>query len=142
MEQRGDVLCFTGAPLTAPLTVVGDTVLTVFVTPDAAGADMTGKLVDVWPDGRAELLCDGIHRLEPATAPGAGAPPALDRPVEVTVRLGAIGHVFRTGHRVRLEVAASNAPRFDVHPRVVAHHTVHRGGDHPSRLLLPRIVGG
>ncbi|WP_063784942.1 CocE/NonD family hydrolase [Streptomyces sp. TP-A0356] len=155
VERRGDVLCFTGAPLTAPLTVVGDTVLTVYVTPDAAGADVTGKLVDVWPDGRAELLCDGIHRLEPApattatattapatTAPEAGGAPAPGRPVEVTVRLGAIGHVFRTGHRVRLEVAASNAPRFDVHPRVVAHHTVHHGGDHPSRLLLPRLGGG
>ncbi|GAA2490245.1 CocE/NonD family hydrolase [Streptomyces gobitricini] len=148
VERRGDVLCFTGAPLTAPLTVVGDTVLTVYVTPDAAGADVTGKLVDVRPDGRAELLCDGIHRLEPApappatTAPGAGGAPAPGRPVEVTVRLGAIGHVFRTGHRVRLEVAASNAPRFDVHPRVVAHHTVHHGGDHPSRLLLPRLTGG
>ncbi|WP_426522767.1 CocE/NonD family hydrolase [Streptomyces sp. MH13] len=142
VERRGDVLCFTGAPLTAPLTVVGDTVLTVYVTADAAGADVTGKLVDVWPDGRAELLCDGILRLEPATAPGAGTPPAPGRPVEVTVGLGAIGHVFRTGHRVRLDIAASNAPRFDVHPRVVAHHTVHHGGDHPSRLLLPRLAGG
>ncbi|MFC5802626.1 CocE/NonD family hydrolase [Streptomyces formicae] len=151
VELRADVLCFTGAELTDPLTVVGDTALTVFVTADAAGADVTGKLVDVHPDGRAELLCDGIRRLEPAAAvgaaerrqdPGAGAAPAPCEPVEVTVRLGAIGHVFRAGHRIRLEIAASNAPRFDVHPLVVAHHTVHQGGDHPSRLRLPRLVGG
>lgn len=169
VERRDDVLCFTGAPLTAPLTVVGDTVLTVYVTPDAAGADVTGKLVDVWPDGRAELLCDGIQRLAPqpvapvpGAAPdpgpkadagpdpvpdagpdqGAGGAPAPGRPTEVTVRLGAIGHVFRTGHRVRLEVAAGNTPRFDVHPRVVARHTVHHGGAHPSHLLLPRLADG
>ncbi|MFF8827883.1 CocE/NonD family hydrolase [Streptomyces sp. NPDC015131] len=138
VERRDDVLCFTGPPLTEPLTVVGDTVLTVYVTPDAAGADVTGKLVDVAPDGRAELLCDGVRRLEPAPA----APPGDTGPVEVTVQLGALGHVFRPGHRVRLEVAASNFPRFDVHPRVVAHHTVHHGGDHPSHLLLPRLAGG
>ncbi|MFE2198364.1 CocE/NonD family hydrolase C-terminal non-catalytic domain-containing protein [Streptomyces amritsarensis] len=50
--------------------------------------------------------------------------------------------MFRAGHRIRLEIAASNAPRFDVHPRVLAHHTVHHGGDHPSRLLLPSLPGG
>ncbi|MFI5620929.1 CocE/NonD family hydrolase [Streptomyces sp. NPDC051567] len=140
VERRADVLCFTGEPLAAPLTVVGDTVLTVYVTPDAAGADVTGKLVDVHPGGRAELLCDGIRRLGPAA--GADGPAAPGGPVEVTVRLGAVGHVFRAGHRVRVEVASSNAPRFDVHPPVLAHHTVHHGGGHPSRLLLPRLAGG
>ncbi|MFH7594476.1 CocE/NonD family hydrolase [Streptomyces racemochromogenes] len=138
VEGRADVLCFTGDELTEPLTVVGDTVLTVYVTPDAAGADVTGKLVDVYPDGRAELLCDGVRRLPP----GAGTAPAPGAPVEVTVALGAVGHVFRPGHRIRLEVAASNAPRFDVHPPVPARHTVHHGGDHPSRLLLPHLAGG
>ncbi|MFD3872404.1 CocE/NonD family hydrolase [Streptomyces sp. NPDC058623] len=138
VERRPDVLCFTGESLAAPLTVVGDTALTVYVTPDAAGADVTGKLVDVHPDGRAELLCDGVRRLEP----GADATPAPGGPVEVTVALGAVCHVFRAGHRIRLEVAASNAPRFDVHPRTLAHHTVHHGGDHPSHLLLRRLPGG
>ncbi|MGI5340811.1 CocE/NonD family hydrolase [Streptomyces sp. CA-181903] len=143
VERRDDVLCFTGAPLAEPLTVVGDVTLTVFVTPDAAGADVTGKLVDVWPDGRAELLCDGVRRLEPADAVAGGGPAAegSGEPAEVTVRLGATGHVFRAGHRVRLEIAASNAPRFDVHPPVVAHHTVHHGGEHPSLLRLPRLAG-
>ncbi|AXE28244.1 hypothetical protein C0216_32725 (plasmid) [Streptomyces globosus] len=138
VERRADVLCFTGEELAEPLTVVGDTVLTVYVTPDAAGADVAGKLVDVYPDGRAELLCDGVRRLEP----GADTASAPGEPVEVTVALGAVGHVFRAGHRIRLEVAASNTPRFDVHPRVPARHTVHHGGDHPSRLLLPRLSGG
>ncbi|RSS64689.1 CocE/NonD family hydrolase [Streptomyces sp. WAC07061] len=136
VERRADVLCFTGEPLDAPLTVVGDTVLTVYVTPDAAGADVTAKLVDVHPGGRAELLCDGVRRLAAGADGGGGG-----GPVEVTVAVGAVGHVFRAGHRIRLEVAASNAPRFDVHPPAVAHHTVHHGGDHPSRLLLPRLPG-
>ncbi|WP_264201434.1 CocE/NonD family hydrolase [Streptomyces antimicrobicus] len=156
VERRADVLCFTGEPLRTALTVVGDITLTVYVTPDAAGADVAAKLVDVHPDGRAELLCDGVRRLPPGTdaagAPGADARPGEapapgqasrpGEPVEVTVAVGAVGHVFRAGHRIRLEIAASNTPRFDVHPSVLAHHTVHHGGDHPSRLLLPRLSGG
>lgn len=99
------------------------------------GADVTGKLVDVHPGGRAEILTDGIRRLAgDAPGPGGGAV------AEVRVRLGAIGHVFEAGHRIRLEIAGSNAPRFDTHPKVVAHHTVHHGGDHPSRLLLPLLT--
>ncbi|MFB6861781.1 CocE/NonD family hydrolase C-terminal non-catalytic domain-containing protein, partial [Streptomyces virginiae] len=73
---------------------------------------------------------------------GAGPPAPPAGPVGVTVALGAVGHVFRAGHRIRLEIAASNAPRFDVHPAVLAHHTVHHGGDHPSHLLLPCLPGG
>ncbi|MFF4183574.1 CocE/NonD family hydrolase [Streptomyces sp. NPDC001691] len=158
VERRPDVRCFTTPRLADPLTVIGEIELTVFVTPDAAGADVTAKLVDVAPDGRAEILCDGVRRLEPraertearadepaaraSTAPGEDRAPAHGPAVEVTVRLGAVGHVFRRDHRVRLEIAGSNAPRFDVHPRVVAHHTVHHGGDHPSRLLLPRLIDG
>ncbi|MFJ3923389.1 CocE/NonD family hydrolase [Streptomyces sp. NPDC090022] len=148
VERRPDVLCFTTPALTAPLTVIGEVRLTAYVTPDAAGADVTAKLVDVHPGGRAEILCDGIRRLPAAPGPGAtgatGAAGATGpgRPVTVEVVLGAVGHVFRPGHAVRLEIAGSNAPRFDVHPRVVAHHTVHHGGDHPSRLLLPRLGTG
>ncbi|MFY1675670.1 CocE/NonD family hydrolase [Streptomyces sp. WMMC905] len=136
VERRPDVLCFTGERLTAALTVVGDAALTAYVTPDAAGADVNGKLVDVHPDGRAELLCDGVRRLE-AGAAGSGQA----GPVEVTVSLGALAHVFGPGHRVRLEVAASNAPRFDVHPTVPARHILHHGAAHPSRLLLKRLPG-
>ncbi|MEU6760238.1 CocE/NonD family hydrolase [Streptomyces sp. NPDC046685] len=144
VERRPDVLCWTTSPLDAPLTVIGEAELAVYVTPDAAGADVTGKLVDVHPDGRAEILTDGIRRLAPGTetapAPATRAPADADGVVEVRVRLGAIGHVFTAGHRIRLEIAASNAPRFDVHPKVVAHHTVHHGGDRPSRLLLSRLT--
>ncbi|MFD9101667.1 CocE/NonD family hydrolase C-terminal non-catalytic domain-containing protein, partial [Streptomyces virginiae] len=89
-------------------------------------------------------------RGRPASGGGGGPgwavwgrwPPAAGGPVGVTVALGAVGHVFRAGHRIRLEIAASNAPRFDVHPAVLAHHTVHHGGDHPSHLLLPCLPGG
>ncbi len=60
------------------------------------------------------------------------------------------GNVFLAGHRIRLEVASSNFPRFDRNPNTghdmgadadlrVAHQTVHHDRSRPSHLLLPVI---
>jgi len=45
---------------------------------------------------------------------------------------------FRRGHRIRLEVASSNYPRFDLLPSGA--QTVGTGGRRPSLLTLP-VVG-
>jgi hypothetical protein len=58
--------------------------------------------------------------------------------------------VFRKGHRLRLEIAGSNFPRFDRNPntgeasavaRTVAAATqvLHHGPEAPSRLVLPVV---
>ena len=60
--------------------------------------------------------------------------------------------LFRS-HRIRLDVASSNFPRFDVNPNTgedqgrsrlwrIATNTVHMDGAHPSRIILPVIPGG
>ena len=36
--------------------------LELWASTDAPDTDWTGKLVDVYPDGRAVLVCDGIVR--------------------------------------------------------------------------------
>jgi predicted acyl esterase len=66
------------------------------------------------------------------------------------VEVGTVVHVFRPGHRVRLEVSSSNFPRFDPNPNTggtpltladapvaTAVNRVHHGPGRPSRLLLP-----
>lgn len=133
VERRDDVLCYTGDPLAHPLTAVGEVRVTVVRTD--TGTDLTAKLVDVWPGGRAEILCDGILRHR-------------DRPVDsglitgCTVRLGAVAHRFGTGHRIRLELAASNFPRFDLGTGEERLNAVHHGGDHGSRLVLSVLSDG
>ncbi|WP_244164712.1 CocE/NonD family hydrolase [Streptomyces silaceus] len=153
VEARPDVLCYTGDVLTAPLTVVGEVVLVAYASTSGHDTDLTAKLVDVAPDGRAENLCDGIVRARYHAAPDDPRPLTPGRTVELTVRLGAVGHVFRTGHRIRLEVAGSNFPRFDVNPGTGGCSTalrdqpyepqvvsVHHGSACPSRLLLPVLA--
>jgi uncharacterized protein len=155
--SRPDVLVFQTAPLTETLTLVGDVALHLFVSSDGPTTDFTAKLVDVhppnedYPHGFAMNLCDGIlracyrngfDRVEPLT-PGAVHP--------LTVTLYPTANRFLPGHRIRIEIASSNFPRFDVNPQADAGddlaqtrfrsvNTVHMGGDVPSRLMAWALV--
>ena len=71
---------------------------------------------------------------------------------EISIDMAATSNVFLRGHRIRLEVSSSNFPRYDRNSNtggsifheheddmVPAVNRVHRGPDHPSRLVLPII---
>ena len=62
VERRRDVLCFTTPVFEDPVEVTGPVTLVLHVTSTAVDTDFTGKLVDVFPDGRALYLTDGILR--------------------------------------------------------------------------------
>jgi predicted acyl esterase len=53
---------YTTEPLSHALEVIGPIELRLFVSSSAIDTDFTGKLVDVHPSGRAEILCDGVLR--------------------------------------------------------------------------------
>ncbi|QUQ63702.1 CocE/NonD family hydrolase [Kutzneria sp. CA-103260] len=152
VEARDDVLCFSTPPLTEAIEVTGPVRLTLHVSTSARDTDFTGKLVDVHPDGRAIILCEGIQRLryrnslehEELATPG--------EVYELDIDLCATANVFRPGHRIRVEVSSSNFPRYDRNcntggviaqtaeaDMVVAANTVHSGPSTPSRLVLPVI---
>lgn len=152
LEERADVLCYTTPPLEHPVEVTGPIQLVLAVASSALDTDFTGKLVDVHPDGRAEILCDGILRARYRRSP---VRPAMMEPghiYELRIELGATANVFKAGHRMRLEVSSSNFPRFerntntggdiiteraeDVRPAV---NRVYHDRAHPSYLILPII---
>ena len=151
VQQRPDVLVYTTAPLTADLEVTGPVTLTLWVSSSARDTDFTGTLVDVFPDGTARALTDGILR---ARYRADKASPKLltpGEPTEISIELGATANVFRAGHRVRLEVSSSNFPRFDRNPNTGgvfgqdaevsrATQTVLHDRAHLSRLLLPVVA--
>jgi len=103
-ERRGDVLVFTGAPLEEPVTLQGGVEAELWVAFDARSADFAAKLVDVGPDGYCANVVEGISRVERQS----------DALQKVTIDLWHGAWVFAEGHRLRLEIAASNYPRFDV----------------------------
>jgi putative CocE/NonD family hydrolase len=115
-EARDDVLCYTSAPLREPLTIAGAVTLELWAATDAPDTDWTAMLVDVYPDGRAISLCDGILRARYRESP---AEPRLLQPgvpERYQIAAGNIACRFDAGHRLRLEVSSSAYPKYDPHP--------------------------
>lgn len=142
VEERDDVLVYTSPPLDTDLTVLGLVRAEIVFESDGRSADVTVKLVDVWPDGTAYNVVDSVARV--ALVPG--------EPRRVEVAVGSTAMCFRVGHRIRVEVSSSNFPRLDRNPSTgvpprdatelrAARQTVHHGGRAGSRIILPVVEG-
>jgi putative CocE/NonD family hydrolase len=141
LNLRPDVVSFVSSPLARPVNVTGPVVVELTVASDAADTDFTAKLIDWYPPsdqvtfGYALNITDGIQRLrfregtahEVAYAPGT--------PVRLRIECYPTANRFMPGHRIRLDIASSNFPRFDINPNtgaplgnsqhmVVAHQTI------------------
>jgi len=148
-------LMYTGAPLEEDLTIAGPVEVTVHMHSDCPDTDIIAKLIDVHPDGRSTLLMDGVCRVMYRDGTPTPQPLTPDEVVEVTVGLGHIHHTFEPGHRVQVDITASNFPRRvrntnSGHPVLaadteddirVATNVVHHGKDHPSFLTVPVLAG-
>ncbi len=150
VEKRADVLVYTTTTLREDVEVTGPITLVLEAATTAQDTDFTGKLIDVYPDGRAMNLTDGIIRAR--YRDGLSKPKLLDstKPVKYFVDLGVTSNVFKRGHRLRLEVSSSNFPRFDRNPNtgraicdevnlMPANQTVLHSMRHLSYLVLPVV---
>lgn len=149
-QQRQDVLVYTSAPFAAPIEVTGPIEARLVVSTSATDTDFTAAVSDVFPDGTARALTDGILRLryrDSKTTPALARPGV---PYEISIDVGATSNVFLPGHRLRLEVSSSNFPRYDRNPNtgapfatdartVVARQTVFHDATHRSRLIVPVV---
>lgn len=153
IEEREDVLVYTGDPLAEEFTVVGPIRVELWVASSARDADFTAKLVDVDLHGTPRIVQDGILRCRFRDSGRTAALLDPNRPVAITIDLQASGYQFGRGHRLRLEIAGSNFPKFDRNLNtaaapgasgrgVVARQVVFHGGMMPSRLRLERLAPG
>jgi len=150
IEQRNDVLVYTSDALKQDLEVTGPVQMILYASTTVRDTDFTAKLVDVFPNGDARNLTDGIlrvryrHGLEKVE---------LAQPGEIyplTIDTGVTSNVFLKGHRIRVEISSSNFPRFDRNLNTgrgladetvmkTAQQTVYHSQLFPSHLLLPVI---
>jgi putative CocE/NonD family hydrolase len=149
-ESRSDVLVFTTPALTKDLEVTGPVSLDLYVSSSAVDTDFTGKLIDLWPNGFAQNLTEGILRLRYRNSQEK---PDLAKPDEiyhVTVDLWATSNVFLAGHKLRLEISSSNFPRFDRNLNTgeeqatgtrmnKATNVIYHDKGHASALILPLV---
>jgi len=106
--------------------------------------------VDVWPNGFAQNLTEGILRARYRNSPEKVEFMNPGEVYKLTLDLWATSNVFLKGHRLRLEISSSNFPRFDRNLNTgedqglgtrwaKATNTICHDREHPSALVLPVI---
>ena len=152
IESRQDVLVFSTEPLEEPIEVTGRMLAKLFVCSDRPDTDFTAMLTDVYPDGRSMLVADGLLRARYRESFDHEALLETSKTYELTVDLWSTSLVFNKGHRIRVLVSSSNAPRFEPNPNTgrlpradkeerVATNTVRLSAEAPSHVLLPVYRG-
>ena len=148
VEERSDVLVYTSDVLKESLTIAGRIFVCLHASSTAPDTDFTAKLVDVYPDGRAFNIANGILR---ARYRNSMETPELLKPGEVCeykIDLWSVANCFLPGHRIRLEIAGSDFPEFSRNNQTgrsiaedtelrIARQTVLHDARHLSRLILP-----
>jgi len=156
LAERNDILVFTSAPLEEDMEVTGAVSASLWISSDCPDTDFTFKLLDVYPpnadypDGYAMNLTDGILRVRYRSS---WEKPELMEPGKCyQIRIDAFptSNLFKRGHRIRIDIASSNFPRFDCNPNTgepegeasqvrVANNRIHLDQTHQSFITLPVI---
>lgn len=152
IEERQDILVYTSEPLREGMEVTGPVTGTIYLSSDVVDTDITLKLLDVYPDGRAHNITEGIAR---AKYRNGYAKPELMKPGQVyklDVELFPTSNYFEAGHRVRIEVSSSDFPNFarnlntassDTSATIkVARTKIHHSTQYPSSVTLPLVPTG
>ena len=144
------MLVYSSAPLEEPVEIAGPIKVVLWAASSAPDTDFTAKLVDVFPDGRAINIAQGIIR---ARYRDSWSEPALMKPGEIyqfDIDCWSSANCFLPGHRIRVEISSSNFPQFDRNPNTghefgmddtlaVATQSVFHDAEHPSHILLPIV---
>ena len=147
---RRDALVFTSAPLTRPLEVTGEMTAQVWAVSDRLDTDWTIMLLDVWPDGHAERVQDGLVRARFRRGMDREVPLVPGRVERYDIDLWFTSMVFPAGHRLRVSIASALFPKYDRNLNtggnnerdttfVVAHQRVLHDAAHPTHVVLPVI---
>ncbi|MEU9665104.1 CocE/NonD family hydrolase [Streptomyces bobili] len=119
LDFPGQFAAFTSAPLTTDLRVTGSPTATLHVKSTSEDAVLFGKVYDVGPDGRQQVLPSQL--VAPVRVEGAKAGK------DVTLALPAIDHEIDKGHRLRLVLASTDLGYAS--PAAPATYTVSLKGD-------------
>ena len=150
VEARTDVLVYNTGTLKEDMEVTGPVNAVIYASSSAKNTDFTAKLVDVYPDGKAIRICEGIIRVDHRNP---SLPPSNIEPGKIynyTIDLWATSNVFKKGHQLRVEISSSNFPRFDRNLNtgnyfatdttfIKAEQIIYHNAEYPSAIVLPII---
>ena len=159
-SDRTDVLTYTSDVLTASLTLAGTPTATLFASTTGTDADWVVKLIDVYPDedaaltrlGGYQLMISGdILRARYREGFEHPAPVEANKVLAYQLRLPAVHHTFRAGHRLMIQIQSSWFPLYDRNPQKYvenifwalpedyrkATQRIYQSGSTASRIELP-----
>lgn len=153
VERRSDVLCYTSPELKQDVEVTGPLNVHLFAATSVRDTDFTAKLVDVYPDGRAYNIVEGLKRASGRHLDGTRALVNPGEVCEYLITMGDSSLVFRKGHRIRVDISSSNFPMFDRNMNtgnpigedasgIPAMQTVLHDSEYASYIDLPVIPTG
>ncbi len=147
--SRSDVLVFQSDVLTDTVVVIGNIIGKLYFESDRYDTDFVIRIADVYPDGRAILVSDGIIK--------ARFRYGFDREVLITpgqidsveVKVWATAWAFLPGHRIMVIISSANYPRFEANPnnggpfvrddtfKLVATNKIYHSPQYPSYINIP-----
>jgi hypothetical protein len=157
---RDDVLVYETDVLEEPVAVVGPITVTLHAATTAVDTDFVVVLSDVDPPARAggTWVAEGARRgrigdveADPRDAETYAAvdPLVPDAVAAWRIAVWPTARVFEAGHRIRIDVASSNFPRYSRNlntgeglggtDSTVAEQTVYHDRERPSRVEVPVV---
>jgi putative CocE/NonD family hydrolase len=144
-------LSYRSEVLDQDLTIAGSVDVTLHGQSNCRDTDFVAKLIELYADGRAMLLMDGVVRAMYRDAAAGLQHLAPDQVYPLTIHLGDIHYNFTAGSRLQVDITSSNFPRrvrntnsgnalladdtaADIR---IATNAVHHGERQPSFLVLP-----
>ncbi len=150
VESRNDVLVYTSDFLEEEVDVTGPVKFVLYASTDVRDTDFVARLIDVYPDGKAYNMAEGILRAR--YWKGLDQQELLEpgRVYKFEIDMVGTSVAFQEGHRIRVQIASSHFPQFDRNPNTgepfgtdtsvkIAHHTIYHTKDRPSHILLPIV---
>jgi putative CocE/NonD family hydrolase len=150
MELRNDILVYTSEQLKEGVEISGFIESTLFVSSTGLDTDVTIKLIDVYPDGKAYNLDETIQRLRYREGYDKEVFMEKGKVYKVDLTPMVTSNYFAAGHKIRIEVSSSNFPRFDRNLNtggnnydetkgIVVENKIHHSKLYPSVIKLPFI---
>jgi len=150
MELRNDILVYTSEALSEGVEITGFIESTLFVSSTGLDTDVTIKLIDVYPDGKAYNLDETIQRLRYRDGYDKEVFMEKNKVYKVDLTPMVTSNYFPAGHKIRIEVSSSNFPRFDRNLNtggnnydeskgIVVENKIYHSKQYPSVIKLPFI---
>jgi putative CocE/NonD family hydrolase len=150
IERRYDVVVYTSTPLEKATEITGRIMVTLYASSSAPDTDFTAALVDLFPDGYAHLIQEGIMR---ASFRHSNEKQVLIKPEKIykyQIDLNATSYLIKQGHKIRVEISSSNFDRYDRNLNTgnplgisdkmeVAIQKIYHTRKYPSHVTLPVI---